>query len=104
VEALARVAARRYDLVLMDVEMPELDGYETTRRIRAAESDSNRPRLAVVAMTANALNEDRERCLASGMDDHLGKPVTLEQLATILRRWLPPSAHAGGPPDLRQAG
>jgi signal transduction histidine kinase/CheY-like chemotaxis protein len=88
-EALERLRRERYDLVLMDVEMPEMDGCEATRRIRADEGRQGRGHVAIVAMTANAMSEDRERCLAAGMDDHLAKPVMLGQLEAVLRTRLP---------------
>ncbi|GAA4707008.1 response regulator [Nocardioides conyzicola] len=84
VEALTAVRATTYDLVLMDVQMPEMDGWEATRRIRAELPPERQPR--IVAMTANALDGDREASLAAGMDDHLAKPVRAEELAAVLRR------------------
>jgi CheY-like chemotaxis protein/anti-sigma regulatory factor (Ser/Thr protein kinase) len=79
--AIAAVEAATYDVVLMDVQMPELDGLEATRRIRALWPD--RP-LRIVAMTANAMEGDREMCLAAGMDDYLSKPIRPEELAAAL--------------------
>ncbi len=76
-----------YDVVLMDCQMPEMDGYEATQAIRARERTLGLPRLPIVALTANALADDRERCLASGMDDFVTKPFTREQLARALARW-----------------
>ncbi|MBW0116245.1 hybrid sensor histidine kinase/response regulator [Pseudonocardia abyssalis] len=87
VEALAAVARRDYDVVLMDVCMPELDGMEATRRIRRRLRGSG-PR--IVAVTADALPGDREACLAAGMDDHLTKPLRPAELASALRRCVPP--------------
>jgi signal transduction histidine kinase/DNA-binding response OmpR family regulator/HPt (histidine-containing phosphotransfer) domain-containing protein len=83
-EALQAVQAAPYDVVLMDVQMPIMDGLEATRRIRAALPADRQPR--IVAMTANALVEDREMCFAVGMDDYLPKPVRPEQLAEALAR------------------
>lgn len=88
-KALEAVCAGRYDLVLMDCQMPELDGYETTKRLRAREQAEALPRLPIIAMTANAMSGDRELCLAAGMDDHIAKPITKDTLATVLARWLP---------------
>jgi CheY-like chemotaxis protein len=73
-----------YDLVLMDVHMPELDGIEATRRVRAAEAAMGLRRTRIVALTANAFGEDRDACLAAGMDDFLVKPLDRERLAQVL--------------------
>lgn len=85
-EASAAVAAVRYDLVLMDCRMPEMDGFEATAVIRARPAVEGR-KLAIVGMAANALEEDRRRCLAAGMDDVLSSPVVLEDLTAALGRW-----------------
>lgn len=87
-EALALLERQEYPLIFMDVEMPNMNGYEASQRIRQGEA-SDRPRVAIVAMTANALGEDRSRCLASGMDDHVSKPFTIEHLRQALNHWLP---------------
>jgi CheY-like chemotaxis protein/HPt (histidine-containing phosphotransfer) domain-containing protein len=91
-EAVARVHAERFDLVLMDCQMPVMDGYEATGVIRDWESRQGaaggRPRLPIVAMTANALQGDREKCLAAGMDDYIAKPIKRDALAAVLARWL----------------
>jgi CheY-like chemotaxis protein len=77
-------AGAHFDLVLMDVHMPELDGLEATRRIRAAEAAFGLRRTRIVALTANAFGEDREACLAAGMDDFLVKPLDRDRLAEVL--------------------
>jgi len=86
--AVDALTAQSYDLVLMDCHMPEMDGFEATLAIRKRELQSNR-RVPIVAMTANARSEDREACLAVGMDDYLAKPVALADLQRILEAWLP---------------
>ncbi len=102
-EALARVASVHYDAVLMDCQMPELDGFAATAEIRRGEAERG-GHLPIVAVTAHALDGDREVCLAAGMDDYLAKPFTRAQLAAVLQRWLPtagdgrPSAVAPIPP------
>ena len=88
VEALAALARRRYRFVLMDCQMPVLDGFEATRRLRAPGSGVLDPAVTVVAMTANAMQGDREACLAAGMDDYLSKPITLAKLRETLGRHL----------------
>jgi signal transduction histidine kinase/CheY-like chemotaxis protein len=86
--ALEKLTGGAYDLVLMDMQMPEMDGVEATLALRAWEKETGRPPIPVIAMTANALNEDRELCLASGMNDHLSKPVEIDKLRATLERWL----------------
>ncbi|MEP6906440.1 MAG: ATP-binding protein [Pseudoxanthomonas sp.] len=88
--ALEKMAAARYDLVLMDCQMPVQDGYSATREWRDREVlQGATVRLPIVAMTANAMAGDRQRCLEAGMDDYLSKPVSREQLENCLQRWLP---------------
>lgn len=89
-DAVDAAVSSHFDLVLMDCHMPELDGYEATTAIRAAERQSGR-RLIIVALTANALEGDRERCLTVGMDDYIPKPVSVDALENVLTRWLPPA-------------
>jgi CheY-like chemotaxis protein len=69
--------------------MPEMDGFEAVRRWRAEEAAGGRKRLPIIALTANAMVSDRERCLAEGFDEHLGKPFRREELEAVLQRWLP---------------
>lgn len=95
-EALARLAEEHYAVVLMDCNMPLLDGYEATRMIRAGEAGTSR-RLPVIAMTASEQDADRERCFTAGMDDYVTKPVTLDKLHAILDRWLPAAGAADEP-------
>jgi PAS domain S-box-containing protein len=77
-----------FDLVLMDCQMPVMNGFEATRHIRAGGELVRNPHLPVIALTANAMNEDREACLAAGMDDHIGKPISPDALKECLERWL----------------
>jgi CheY-like chemotaxis protein len=86
--AVDRMRERFYPLVLMDVQMPVMDGLEATRRIREDQAAKGGPRSVIVAVTANAMEGDRERFLASGMDDYQSKPYRLEDLGALLRRWL----------------
>ncbi len=85
--AVEKALAQHYPLILMDVQMPVMDGIEATRRIRAAQANSGR-RSVIVAMTANAMEGDRESFLAEGMDDYQSKPYGLEHLRALLRKWL----------------
>ena len=87
-EALDKLAASNFDLVLMDCQMPGIDGFEATRRWRAEEATRGAARVPIVALTANAMPGDREACLASGMDDYLAKPFTRANLTEVLRLWL----------------
>ncbi|MBE9184744.1 PAS domain S-box protein [Microcoleus sp. LEGE 07076] len=92
-EALSMLALKKYDIVLMDCQMPVLDGYEATRQLRRMEAagaaGSMNPQLhtVVVAMTANALKGDREKCLAAGMDDYISKPISIDNLKSVLENW-----------------
>ena len=85
-EVLAAWSRGDHPLILMDCQMPELDGYETTRKIRDIETERGLPSTYIVAMTANAMQGDRERCLESGMDDYISKPVRLEELRLAIER------------------
>ena len=86
-EAVKRVNTSRYDLVLMDCQMPQMDGYQATAEIRNLATATKD--LPIIAMTANAMEGDRERYLAGGMDDYTTKPVQIEALQTLLERWTP---------------
>jgi CheY-like chemotaxis protein len=83
IEALSRI---NYDLVLMDCQMPEMDGISATTRIRTSEGSSRR--IPIIAMTADAFPGDRDRCLAAGMNDFLSKPVELDRLEAVIERWI----------------
>jgi two-component system, sensor histidine kinase and response regulator len=86
-EALDALSQRAYDVVLMDVQMPEVDGLAATRAIRAGAANILDPSVPVLALTAHAMGADRQRCLAAGMNDYLTKPVSAEALAAALERW-----------------
>jgi len=93
-EALELHRAEPFDLILMDCQMPEMDGFEATAQIRSDEAahGRGRPAVPIVALTANAMEGDRERCLAAGMSDYLSKPFKLEQLRAALEHWMPAPA------------
>ncbi|MBL8446374.1 MAG: EAL domain-containing protein [Zoogloeaceae bacterium] len=105
VEAVRAHQERGWDIILMDCQMPEMDGYEATGLIRLREEQSG-VHTPIIAMTANVTRADVEKCLGTGMDDHLAKPVTLESLRVKLRRWLPPNLCTvlGGPDSVDPAG
>jgi len=85
-EALDQLEQSEFDLVLMDCNMPVMDGYEASRQIRRS---GRWPQLPIVALTANAMSEERERCRAAGMSDYLAKPFRREELAALLDLWVP---------------
>ncbi len=93
-EALQALEQFPYDLVFMDCQMPIMDGFDATRQIRDPESGVKNHQLPVIAMTANAMQGDRDKCIASGMDDYIAKPVDPTKLQMILQRWLPDHCHA----------
>jgi CheY-like chemotaxis protein/HPt (histidine-containing phosphotransfer) domain-containing protein len=95
-EALQALNAAPFDLVFMDVQMPVMDGLAAARQIRQAEFGSSR-RIPIIAMTASAMEGDRENCLEAGMDDFIAKPVVPSAMAQVLAKWLPQSP-AGAPP------
>jgi two-component system, NarL family, sensor histidine kinase EvgS len=94
-DGLQRWISGRYALVLSDIHMPEMDGYQMTRAIRAIEARDGRPHTPILALTAAAMKGEAERCLAAGMDDYMSKPVTVALLLERLRRWLPHLPAAG---------
>ena len=102
-EALQAIRNRPYDLILMDIQMPEMDGYAATRAIRQLPKD--RGKVAIVAMTANAMAGDREKCLQAGMDDYIPKPVNPVQLHDMIKKWIKDESKAmrisqnGDPPE-----
>ncbi len=95
-EAISSISKKHYDLILMDCQMPEMDGYEATQIIRERErttpmtfDENNEPRqIPIIALTAHSMEGDREKCIAAGMDDYLSKPFNVEELQNILNRWI----------------
>ena len=87
-EAVTAVEQRKFDLVLMDIQMPEMDGLEATRLIRAQAAFAKLP---IIAMTANVMAEDRARCTAAGMNDFIPKPIDIDAALKTLTRWLKPA-------------
>ena len=94
IEVIQALETSSYDLVLMDVHMPEMDGLKATKKIRDPQSRVLDHHVVIIAMTALALQGDREKCLSAGMDDYVTKPVKLETLAAVLEKWLKPRAEA----------
>jgi CheY-like chemotaxis protein len=86
--ALDRCAQGAYDAILMDVQMPVMDGLTATRELRRREAEHNATRVPIIAMTANAMSSDRDACLGAGMDDYLAKPFNGEQMREVLARWI----------------
>jgi two-component system sensor histidine kinase BarA len=96
-EALALVQSQAFDLVLMDWQMPDMDGLEVTRRLRSGAAGSQGRTLPIVALTANAFAEDRAACLAAGMNDFLTKPVLAGKLEATVARWTRAAQHRDAP-------
>ena len=103
VEALEATDMEHYDVILMDCQMPRVDGYEATGRIREREEKRGLNRVPVIAMTANAMVGDRERCLAAGMDDYIAKPLIPDVLENTLRHWVPMTELLDGTPTAGRA-
>ena len=87
-EAVKALRNSSYDLMLMDCQMPVMDGFEATRVIREKEAEAKGPAMPIIALTASAMQADRERCLQAGMSDFIAKPVQPKELAEVLARWL----------------
>lgn len=88
-QAIETLDEQQFDLVLMDCQMPVLDGYKATEQIRVKEQKHNLPRIPIIALTAHAMQGDREACIEAGMDDYLSKPFKIPDLHNLLLRWLP---------------
>ncbi len=86
--ALQKMKEEIFDLIFMDFQMPELDGYETTGRIRNGQSGICSPKIPIIAMTANAMKGDQEKCLIAGMNDFLSKPIIPAELEELLQKWV----------------
>lgn len=87
-DALAKVADTRYDLIFMDCQMPVMDGYEATQRIRQLDNAKTSTQVPIIALSANAMKGDKDICLEAGMDDHMAKPISQDKLGEILKKWL----------------
>lgn len=96
-EAL-RYATADFDAILMDCHMPEVDGFQATAEIRERERSTGGRRVPIIALTASAMEGDRDRCLAAGMDDHISKPIDLDELGAMLAKWIPPVREDSPPP------
>ncbi len=98
-EAVAAHSGAPYDVILMDCQMPTMDGFEASRQIRQLD----RPQPAIIAVTANALLGERERCLEAGMNDYLSKPFQAEQLVAVVRKWVNVQRQRLASPEKQQA-
>jgi CheY-like chemotaxis protein len=103
-EAVKALETIPYDLVLMDVQMPEMNGLEATRQIRNPHSGVRNHRIPIIAMTAGAMQGDREKCLEAGMNDYVSKPVSPQALVEALEKWLPRDAAAAPKQDAGKPG
>jgi PAS domain S-box-containing protein len=104
IEALEALTQQRYDLVLMDVQMEKMDGYEATRQIRQSKDKRINSAIPVIAMTAHAMQSDREKCLEAGMSDYVSKPVEMKILARVIAKWLPKNESASGSENGQREG
>jgi len=95
-EAIALIKEQRFDLIFMDCQMPEMDGYEATASIRMLEAKDKIERVPIIAFTANAMQGDKENCLNAGMDDYISKPVNQKALEDILQNWLAKKVYDAG--------
>ena len=89
-QALLALGEQAFDIVLMDCQMPVMDGYAATKLIRNDQSGRFNPRIPIIAMTANAMQGDRENCINAGMNDYIPKPIVQANLLATLNRWQPP--------------
>ena len=87
VEIMSSEAGNQYDLIFMDIQMPKMDGYTATREIRTLK-DTKKANVPIIAMTANAFEEDRKACLEAGMNEHIGKPIDIPQLKRVITKLL----------------
>lgn len=94
-EAIEAVKKGTFDIILMDCQMPGMDGFQATRHVREIEAEANRTRTPIIGLTAQAMEGDRERCLASGMDDYVSKPATIDKLKLALEKWSGESKESG---------
>lgn len=84
---IAAIAQKSYDLILMDVQMPGMDGIQATKQIRQQENETHTPPLIIIAMTANATDSDQDRCFQSGMTDYISKPIQIDKLKNLLQHY-----------------
>ncbi len=87
-QALQKITEENFDLIFMDCQMPRMDGFEATTQIREYQKKTGAKHTPIVALTANAMEEDEQRCLSAGMDDYLAKPIESETMGRTLKRWL----------------
>ncbi|MGO9014452.1 MAG: response regulator, partial [Dissulfurispiraceae bacterium] len=87
-QAINMMEAASYDIVFMDVQMPVMDGYQATMAIRGGKTKAANPNVPIIAMTAHAMTGDKEKCLQSGMDDYISKPISPRKLSKVLEKWM----------------